>query len=104
MKYEASIEGHYLKSKTEKKPNDLRSEGQLHSCVLNWANVCSNANRFRTTTPSMLRPRPMFIGRREKGCLQNPIPTRQRLVLSGFRLRLLPPPTQAALSLTELRE
>lgn len=26
MKYKASIEGHHLKSKTEKKPNDLRSE------------------------------------------------------------------------------
>ncbi|KAH0502067.1 Zinc finger protein 691 [Microtus ochrogaster] len=46
----------------------------------------------------------MFIGRREKRCPQNPIPTRRRLVLSGFRLRLLPPPTQAALSLTELRD
>lgn len=43
------------------------------------------------------------VANREEEYSHDPIRTLWRWILSGFRLRLLPPPTEAVLSLTELR-
>lgn len=102
-----------------KKSEDLGRELSPNCSGLNFANSFSESALFlETTTPSRPCPRPKLIGGTawvsrvvaasiasgEKGFSSRTNPGEVGRVLSGFRLRLLPRPSEAALSLTERRE
>lgn len=108
-----------LTRERRRKSEDLGRELSLGYSVLNFANSFSESTLFlRTTTPSRPCPRPKLIGgpawvscvvaastaSGKEGSSSGTNPGEVGRVLSGFRLRLLPRPTEAALSLTERRE